>query len=446
MSIRFRLLKEAAREHVTYDLGPLRGVLAAGLYGAASLVHDIYDKTVGYELMSRLHRLSWSPRVNRQIAERIREATRIEKNGHPTGLWAFYDKTLTRSVQSFSAAMATRPRRLLGTRILVLKSAHDRERGVLLADYSYVFPLLAGLFDIRAIAEKYFIVLEPSWSGLCTPDLLLYSTLTDPIFVQAGEPVDRQFIEDLQTNLVPVPLAGNWWVDYRPLSPLPRDQRDIDIIMVAAWVTFKRHWRFFRALHDLRKRGRRFRVVLVGYQSDKSKRDIEEEARYFGVSDQIQFFERISPQEVAQLLARSRLHILWSRKEGTNRAIIEAMFADVPVIMHEGFNFGYRYPYINDATGRFANEDTLADTIIEVLDDQHGFSPREWVMQHMTCQRATSILQQQIQVKAGEAGEVWSEDLVVKTTSLNCQEYWDPSDRHRFERDYAFLESTALAR
>ena len=29
------------------------------------------------------------------------------------------------------------------------------------------------------------------------------------------------------------------------------------------------------------------------------------------------------------------------------------MLCDVPVIVREGLTFGFRYPYINDATGRF---------------------------------------------------------------------------------------------
>ena len=50
------------------------------------------------------------------------------------------------------------------------------------------------------------------------------------------------------------------------------------------------------------------------------------------------------------------------------RAIIEAMMADVPVIVREGLTFGYRYPYINEHTGRFVPEGGLADAILETID------------------------------------------------------------------------------
>jgi hypothetical protein len=70
------------------------------------------------------------------------------------------------------------------------------------------------------------------------------------------------------------------------------------------------------------------------------------------------------------------------------------------------------------------------------------FSPHEWVMANMTCQRATEILGEVIKHKALESGENWTQDLAVKVSYLNTMRYWDDSDMQRFEADYAFLHST----
>ena len=156
----------------------------------------------------------------------------------------------------------------------------------------------------------------------------------------------------LESNLEVVPVAANWWVDHRSVPP-PGAPRDIDVIMVAAWAGIKRHWRVFRTLAELRKRGHKLKVALVGYRYDLTRADVEALAAHFGIRDQIETFERISHEEVAALLARSKVHVLWSRRECANRAIIEAMLADVPVIVRDGLTFGYRYPYINEHTGRF---------------------------------------------------------------------------------------------
>ena len=67
---------------------------------------------------------------------------------------------------------------------------------------------------------------------------------------------------------------------------------------------------------------------------------------------------------MSALLARSKIHVLWSRRECANRAIIEAMLADVPVIVREGLTFGYPYPYINEHTGRFVPERDLGDAML----------------------------------------------------------------------------------
>ncbi|HYL81898.1 MAG TPA: glycosyltransferase, partial [Candidatus Acidoferrum sp.] len=191
----------------------------------------------------------------------------------------------------------------------------------------------------------------------------------------------------------------------------------------------------------LRARGHSCRVALVGYPGDLTQAEIEDQARYFGVRDQIEFYQQIGPAQVASLLSRSRMHLLWSRREGLNRATIEALFADTPVILRAGFNYGHPYSYVNDMTGRFVNETDLPDTVLEIVADHKGFYPRDWAMEHLTCQRATRILEDEIRRKALEMGERWTEGLVAKSVTLNTQRYWDPLDQYRFDADYAFLHS-----
>jgi glycosyltransferase involved in cell wall biosynthesis len=299
------------------------------------------------------------------------------------------------------------------------------------------------LFDLRAIAERYTLVIEPSWTGLCIPEVLLFTQLSQTVFVQTVEPRDGDFIRSLGVNLSVVPIAANWWVNTR-VAPPADAVRDIDIIMVASWADWKRHWRFFKAVSQLRKRGHRLKVVLVGYAYGRTRSDIEALAVHFGIRDQIEIFERISQDEVWALLVRSKLHVLWSRREGSNRAIIEAMIADVPIIVRDGLSFGFKYPYINEQTGRFVAEDRLADEILDVLTHPERHHPRQWVLRNMTSQKATATLEAHLRGAAEAAGEPWTEGLAVKTSALDGQRYLDESDRDRFVADYQFLESTLL--
>jgi hypothetical protein len=136
------------------------------------------------------------------------------------------------------------------------------------------------------------------------------------------------------------------------------------------------------------------------------------------------------------------VNIIWSRREGVNRAIIEGMFADVPCIVREGFNYGFRYPYINEHTGLFATEAGLPDAILSIIDRPKPMRPREWVMAHMSCEQATDILGACIRQHADSLGERWTENLAVHFSSLHTLSYQDePACRARFEPDYQFLRS-----
>src|SRR5262249_31486334 len=151
--------------------------------------------------------------------------------------------------------------------------------------------------------------------------------------------------------LIPVPVSANWWVDHRVFQPLPDVSKDADAIMVASWARFKRHERFFAVLSRLRKRGDKLRVILIGYCNDCTGNDIFRLAPYRGVADQIEMHERVAPEEVNRHLNRAKVNVIWSRREGVNRAVIEGFFAGTPGILRAGFNFGYPYPFINPQTG-----------------------------------------------------------------------------------------------
>jgi glycosyltransferase involved in cell wall biosynthesis len=333
------------------------------------------------------------------------------------------------------------PPRMLRAIAIVLKSPGTNEKGVLNLNYSHFFPLFARLYDVERVAERYHIVLEPSWSGYCNPDVLCYTRYRFPVFVQAYEPRDREFIDRLDSNLVSVPVSANWWVDHEMFRPQPGVEKDIDVVMIASWARFKRHHRFFAALRKLRSTGPAPRVVLIGYPIDLTRDDILELARYYGVGDLVEAREWVPPAEVAQVLARSKVNVIWSRREGVNRAIIEGMFAGVPCILREGFNYGYHYPYINDQTGCFATEAELPATLRRMIDHHREYSPREWVMQNMSCIRAAQILGDVIRKTAEAAGETWTRDLVPKVNRLHDMDYLNEEDRERFADDYAFLRS-----
>ena len=64
-----------------------------------------------------------------------------------------------------------------GKRIIVLKPpVSSAEPGVLMVMFSETFPLLPKFFDMEKLLADYILVLEPSWAGYCTADLLHYDS------------------------------------------------------------------------------------------------------------------------------------------------------------------------------------------------------------------------------------------------------------------------------
>jgi len=173
----------------------------------------------------------------------------------------------------------------------------------------------------------------------------------------------------------------------------------------------------------------------------QSRNDICERAQYYGVLDQLEVYESITPEEINYHLNRAKVNIIWSRKEGVNRAIIEGLFAGTPCILQNGFNYGYHYPYMNNSTGCYSSQSDLPEKLLWMIDNYQNFPPREWVLKHMSCQVATAILSESIRTVASKLGESWTEELVVKVNTLGGMEYWNYEDKRKFDNDYYFLSS-----
>lgn len=445
MRIQIWILNDIAREWLTHDLGPLREVAAhlAFWFGRALIrIPSVTIRASGFRFLMRLHRAALSPSVDRRITREIRSAMEREHSGSPTGLRVLFDTMAESSVRDYLSHFGPDPTIQLGKRILVVKSPSNGERGVVIVDYEFALPLMFGAFDAQAICNSYDLVLEPSWAGVCAPEILMYTRLKRPVTVQTMEPKDHRFIDELDANLDVVPMAANWWVDSKRELDVNK-QRDFDVAMVASWSRIKRHWRFFRTLAKLRHSGHKLRVALVGYPGDLEISDIERLADHFGVSEQVEFFERLPQAAVQDILCRSKIHVLWSRREASGRAIIEALLADTPVIVRDGLTFGFRYPYINSMTGAFVAEHDLGTAMLKMIHERSQYSPRAWAIDNIGAEKATELLEAHLRKRALERGESWTTGIAPKVSALDTQYYLKDGDHKQFAQDYVLLASYA---
>jgi glycosyltransferase involved in cell wall biosynthesis len=333
------------------------------------------------------------------------------------------------------------PEYLVGNRMLVVKKWSEAEKGVIIIDYSHLFPVVLRRFDLDAIAERYHIVLEPSWVGLCTSEILGFLGRNYPVFVQTNEPADIRFIESLESNIHAIPIAANWWVDHRVFRPLDDVKKDLDIAMIGSWAAYKRHYRVFESLGRLRQQGQRLKMVCIGYPAGWDLETIKALARHYEIEDQLSFHEWLTADKVNEQVNRAKVSIVWSHKEGSNRAIIEGLCADVPCILLSSFNYGYRYHHINSDTGIYARESELDQALLQSCRGQNTWRPRQWIMDHLTCQHATKIIDQHLEEYARKNGGPWTHGCACKISGLHSMEYWSPEDVELHSEDHLWLKS-----
>jgi glycosyltransferase involved in cell wall biosynthesis len=311
--------------------------------------------------------------------------------------------------------------------IMVMKAPCRGEKGVIVLEYTTRFDLFVALFDYQRIIQDYYIVLEPCWAGYCDPSILMFANTGTDIIVQAPEARDFTFLSDLQCNLKPINLGSSDWIDAELFAPPAEDSyRPYDLIMVANWAKHKNHRKLFAALERVRHRP--VSVMLIGIDwGGRTGQDILAEMREFDLSHvTVELKTGIPAREVAMYLGQSKAFLLLSEKEGSNRAIVEALFANTPAILYENFIGGAKGK-VNAQTGLLASFENLAEAIDTMLDRHSEFTPRAWALEHTGSRNATAKLNAMLKSIAESRGERWDTPIVEKVNNPNFN-YRNPGD------------------
>ena len=303
----------------------------------------------------------------------------------------------------------------LGSRIMCIKPrVSNNEKGVLLIKYSESMPLLPFFCDMPRLLKDYVLVYEPSWSGYCTGDILHFACYTDDVYFLAKQKDDFQFLKALDCNLIPVDMGPCDWVNPAIAQHYLSQDKQFDIVMNSNWSTAKRHQVLFHALSCIPEK---LKVALIGFEwGGRTKDEILTLARFFGVAEQLTFYEKISFEDVMKVNCQSRMAILLSLKEGSNRSISEALFCNIPAIVLEN-HIGGIVGNINAKTGVLVNEKSLSNEITRMLENLEKFTPLEWAQNNISCTESTRRLNSILKQRALDRGEVWSKDLIVRTNS-----------------------------
>ncbi len=380
-----------------------------------------------------------------QLAEQIVQLCRIARRARPE-----LRTRAERAILERVGAIGKRPvswERLIQAwnpgridKAVVLKApVSDRERGVVLVSFEYQWARLMGVANLEEFTRSYLLVTAPTWS----PPHAIENTLFPEqypdkrIVTLISNQQDRGIFEALSPKFQVAPLYASSWVDSNLYRPLPFAEKDIDIVVLANFGTYKRHFALFEALRDL---PRHLRVVLVGQPVEgRSSKALLAEADLYGVRDRLELRESVPDEVVVDTLRRSKISLILSMQEGSCVAVAEALIANTPTGVMENAVVGSK-AFIHAQTGRLLQSRGLGRQLLDFLQAAPAMQPRAWMLaEGHDCSGSTSILNRHLQQWAVQAGEDWTQDIAVH--------HWRPdpmlllpTDRERLRPAYVDIQ------
>ena len=315
------------------------------------------------------------------------------------------------------------------TRSVILKApAAGGEKGVLLMTFEYNWVrLLLGLTEPerRWMDEHYELVLSTSWSPTDYAVLgLAVAAMKGRILVQSCNYDEIRAIEAFHPRLACLQTLPCDWINPELYDPQPPAARKTDIVMVANWGAFKRHWELFRALSRMPAA---LKVVLIGQREPgRSRESILALARALGVPQQLEVHESLPIAEVARHQCNARVSVILSRREGCCVAAVESLFAGCALAMRKDAHVG-PLAYINEQTGCRLRPRRMHQDLMALIEASAHLRPRQWATENLACHLSREKLNALLKAGALKNGNPWTQDIV--------QPQWRPHPTHACSED-----------
>jgi glycosyltransferase involved in cell wall biosynthesis len=316
----------------------------------------------------------------------------------------------------------------LTTSLLLKEPGPGGEKGVLYSSFEYNWMRLVVHYDARRFFDQYYLVGASSWSPMDYASLANLAGLSpDPVFIGVSNVTDVADCQVMAPAIQALPLMACDWINPAYYTPRARSEREIDILMVANWMPFKRHWLLFEALKDMR---RDLRVVLIGRNGPgRTEKELRAEARAHGARQDIEYLTDVGIEEVTAHQCNARVAVLLSQREGSCVSTTECFFAGTPVAMMRDAHVGSK-AYINERTGILMARRGLARTLSRFLEESDRFTPRAWAEERITCFDSSRRLNQILRAHARRSGQPWTRDIAPLCWRY-VPAYADPADEPR---------------
>jgi glycosyltransferase involved in cell wall biosynthesis len=304
----------------------------------------------------------------------------------------------------------------------------DGELGYLLVEFEPELEKLARSPHLGSIQAEYDILFLATWQPYHSEPLCMFAGRAErPLVLMPSSRADYELGREVQRDMVCMPFQSSSWVHPRFFVESPR--KDVDILMLANFSAYKRHWVLFEALRDL---PRSLRVVLIGVPYQRTREDLLREARLFGTEDRFEILESPPNEVVADHLARARVFLGMTYLEGSYISIGEALMSNTPVGLFRDAIVGSK-DYINPETGvLFDPGRPLAPQILSFLERAHTFTPGRWARANIASEVNSAKLNGLLRDLAASQGRPWTRDI----EPVHCRHFRFHYDREGAEEEF----------
>lgn len=348
---------------IYYAVGPM-----IGYFAQLSTILGLNSKSLKWIMWA--HRVSYSKKSLSFIVDLVCE----QKN-----------EQIMKSLISEPASLKHVAGRIIIVRWPDIENDTVASKGILIVTFTSTFSFFHKEVDVSRLEKYFHIVLEPSWAGYCDVDILNWVyTSSNPIFIQASEVLDRSFINLLGKKFIPISIGASDWVDYKVFYPLSPVNKIYDSVYVANTTRMKRVHRYLQAISEIKNKFKNdYRGALVCAEWGGRAAEVQEFHNYYGLGESCDLYFQLNHDKLREILSNSKVNILLSQKEGSNRSLFEAMFCNTPAICIVE-NIGVNKSYINEFTGLLTWDAFLPESLLAMKDKWYMYRPREWAMENIS--------------------------------------------------------------
>jgi len=289
-------------------------------------------------------------------------------------------------------------------------------KGLIVITFTKTFSYFLRRIDLEAMSNHFIFVLEPSWSGYADPDILGFVGRLNNVLIESSAVEDRAFLNCFPETFIPVSFGASDWVDIDIFQSLNVEKK-YDSIYIANTNPIKRVKRYLDAIKNIVAAGNEAYVgCLVCAAWGGAEKLILEMVKDYDLKNNIVLKFSLSREEVIESLNQSKVNILLSYKEGSNRSLFEAIFCNIPVICLSE-NVGVNKGYINEFTGLLIPNEDLESSLLWIKDNYTQFSPRDWALKNISPEATTEKLHQLIVNRFNIKNNDLMSDIYIKTNN-----------------------------